>query len=72
MCLPEQFINDNPFNPDWLDHTDERDDVRMNVLKDEGFSSCFQNPTFLCEESDPFDGFRVLSAVMDSKSKCCR
>ncbi len=54
----DQHHNDNPFNPDCLDHTDERDDVRMSVLKDEGFSSCFQNPTFLCEESNPFDGFR--------------
>jgi hypothetical protein len=58
MCIPEQFINDNPHNPDCLDHTDENDNIFMKIVKVAGFVDCFQNPGFPCEESDPFIGFR--------------
>lgn len=58
MCIPEQFINDNFINPDCLDHTDENDHEFNRVFQLVGFLLCFQNPAFICEESDPFYGFR--------------
>ena len=58
MCIPEQFMNDNPSSPDCLDHTDEYAHPLMSTLKILGFSICSASPSFLCEESDPFDSYR--------------
>jgi hypothetical protein len=57
MCIPEQFINDNLYNPDCSDHTDEDNEV-LKSIEATGLVLCFQNPGFPCEESDPFSGFR--------------
>lgn len=75
ICIPEQFINDNPNNPDCLDHTDENDSEVNRRLRVLGHLECYKNPTFLCEESDPFSSYRgfvcgdgqQINAVMPGK-----
>lgn len=58
MCVPEEFFNDHPYNPDCLDGTDENnfDDLKLNRAL--GFIHCYQDPSFLCEESDLYFGLR--------------
>ena len=58
MCVPVEFWNDNPFNPDCLDRTDENDDISLKEDRIVGFSQCYQDPAFRCEESDYFFGLR--------------
>ncbi|CAF5216121.1 unnamed protein product, partial [Rotaria magnacalcarata] len=61
MCVPEQFINDNPCNPDCLDSSDE-DDYSQEVATPDKYipdfytngveyPDCYQDPSFRCEES---------------------
>ena len=58
MCVPVEFWNDNPYNPDCLDRTDENDDNALKEARIAGSSHCFQDPAFRCEESDYFYGLR--------------
>ncbi|CAF2050960.1 unnamed protein product [Rotaria magnacalcarata] len=62
MCVPEQFINDNPCNPDCLDSSDE-DDYSQEVATPDKYipdfytngveyPDCYQDPSFRCEESN--------------------
>ena len=43
LCIPKDFWQDDQNNPDCLDRSDEPDDSSS-------FSTCYQNPTFRCEE----------------------
>jgi hypothetical protein len=53
MCVPEQFLNDNPRNPDCLDRTDENDEGLFN-FEEGDFEKCTSDPAFRCEESHHF------------------
>ena len=53
MCIPEQFFNDDFFNPDCLDATDENDD-KDRIHRYTRGSECYKDPAFRCEESNPF------------------
>ncbi|CAF3498607.1 unnamed protein product [Rotaria sp. Silwood1] len=50
MCVPEQFLNDSPQNPDCLDSTDEKDE-ELVTGNDVAADDCAKDPAFRCEES---------------------
>ncbi len=63
MCIPEQFINDSPYNPDCLDSSDENDYEEKLDTIDRGpvynyyilgteYPNCFQDPSFRCEDTN--------------------
>jgi hypothetical protein len=43
QCIPQEFLRDNPLNPDCLDNTDE------SIFRPTTFP-CSQDPSFRCEE----------------------
>ena len=58
ICIPEELLNDNSNNPDCLDQSDEMNDKDRNSVRSQGSYRCFQDPSFRCEESDPFYSYR--------------
>ncbi|CAF1535668.1 unnamed protein product [Adineta ricciae] len=58
MCIPEDFVNDHAYNTDCLDRTDENNFDELKIGRSFGFTFCYQDPTFRCEESDHFFGLR--------------
>ncbi|CAF0930767.1 unnamed protein product [Adineta steineri] len=49
LCIPEQFLNDDPFYPDCLDVSDERF-YNSSTTKCSDFHGCVSDPTFRCED----------------------
>ena len=61
LCIDQQFINDDPDNPDCLDRTDENDDTNQKFQRVLGYDRCFMDPAFRCEDSDQYFDYRGFS-----------
>ena len=50
QCIPREFLNDDPYNPDCLDATDE-DQFHQVSYQWARMAQCYRDPSFRCEET---------------------
>ena len=72
QCIPKEFFQDDPLNPDCQDQTDELLPIASNKYADLYPNNCYRDPAFRCEETTckPITAIGLRSRLACGDGEC--